>query len=118
MKKLQSLYLSASILALSAMPVSVAHAVESVPKLTPKESASVDPAGLGVRIVNFLLIAAGAIAVIFLIIGGIRYMISSGNSDQIEKAKHTILYAIIGIVIVIFSYVIVNTIQGTKLFTG
>jgi hypothetical protein len=61
--------------------------------------------------VNFLLMLAGALAVIFLIVGGIRYIISAGSPDRIEKAKHTVLYAVIGIVVILLSYVIVNTLN-------
>jgi hypothetical protein len=62
---------------------------------------------------NVLLPVAGAIAVIFLIIGGIRYILSAGSSDQIEKAKHTIIYSVVGIIVIIFSYVIVAVLQKT-----
>ena len=45
---------------------------------------------------------------IVLIIGGIRYVISSGDSGQVQSAKNTILYAVVGLVVVIMAYAIVN----------
>lgn len=63
-------------------------------------------------VINWFLTLVGLIAVIMLIIGGFRYLTSGGNQEAVEKAKNTILYAIIGIVIVILSYAIVATITG------
>ena len=64
--------------------------------------------GLIKRVVNILLFIIGAIAVIMLIIGGIRYTISGGDQSQVTSAKNTILYAIVGIIVAIFAYAIVN----------
>ena len=64
--------------------------------------------GLIKRVVNILLFIIGAIAVIMLIIGGIRYTISGGDQSQVTAAKNTILYAIVGIIVAIFAYAIVN----------
>ncbi len=59
-------------------------------------------------IINILLFLIGAIAVIMIIIGGIRYVLSGGDSTQTTAAKNTILYAIIGLVVAIMAYAIVN----------
>lgn len=59
-------------------------------------------------IVNVLLFILGAIAVIMIIIGGIRYATSNGDSSQITGAKNTILYAVIGLIVAILAYAIVN----------
>lgn len=64
--------------------------------------------GLIKRVVNILLFIIGAIAVIMLIIGGIRYTISGGDQSQVTAAKNTILYAVVGIIVAIFAYAIVN----------
>ena len=45
-----------------------------------------------------------------LVIGGIRYMVSGGDSKKITDAKNTVLYAIIGLIICLLSAVIVNTV--------
>lgn len=62
-------------------------------------------------VVNALLIFAGAVAVLFLIIGGFRYVISTGNPEQVEGAKKTILYAILGLIIIFIAYVLVTLIE-------
>lgn len=59
-------------------------------------------------VTNVLLFIIGAIAVIMIIIGGIRYVISNGDSAQIKSAKDTILYAVIGIIVALLAYAIVN----------
>ena len=43
-----------------------------------------------------------------MIIGGIRYVISNGDSSQITSAKNTIMYAVIGLVVALLAYAIVN----------
>ncbi len=60
-------------------------------------------------IINLLLFLAGAIAVIVIIIGGIRYITSTGDAMRIKQAKDTILYGIVGLIIAIFAYAIVNS---------
>ena len=60
------------------------------------------------RVTNILLFLIGAIAVIMLIIGGIRYVISGGDQAQVTSAKNTILYAIVGIVVAFLAYAAVN----------
>lgn len=64
--------------------------------------------GLIKRVVNIMLFIIGAVAVIMLIMGGIRYTISGGDQSQVTAAKNTILYAIVGIIVAIFAYAIVN----------
>lgn len=59
-------------------------------------------------IVNVLLFILGAVAVIMIVIGGIRYTISQGDSNAITSAKNTILYAVIGLVVALLAYAIVN----------
>ena len=59
-------------------------------------------------IVNVLLFIIGAICVIMLIWGGIRYTTSAGNSASVTAAKNTIMYAIIGLVIAFLAFALVN----------
>ena len=60
------------------------------------------------NIINMILFLLGIIAVIMIIIGGIRYTTSNGDSQQIKSAKDTVLYAVIGLVVAIMAYAIVN----------
>ncbi len=59
-------------------------------------------------IVNVLLFIIGAICVIMLIWGGIRYTTSAGNAASVTAAKNTIMYAIIGLVIAFLAFAVVN----------
>ena len=59
-------------------------------------------------ITNVMLFLIGAVSVIMLIIGGLRYVISNGDSSAVQGAKNTILYAIVGIVVAILAYAVVN----------
>lgn len=63
-------------------------------------------------IVNILSIIAGVAAVIMLIIGGLRYITSGGDSSSTASAKNTILYAIIGLIVVALSQAIVRFVLG------
>ncbi len=59
-------------------------------------------------IVNMMLYLLGAIAVVMIVIGGIRYATSNGDSSTLTSAKNTILYAVVGLVVAIMAYAIVN----------
>ena len=59
-------------------------------------------------IVNVLLFVVGIIAVIMIIISGIRYTASAGNANSVAGAKNTLLYSVIGLVVAIFAYAIIN----------
>lgn len=59
-------------------------------------------------VVNIMLFIIGAICVIMLIWGGIRYTTSAGNSASVTSAKNTIMYAIIGLIIAFLAFAIVN----------
>ena len=68
--------------------------------------------GAFTTIVNVLLFIIGAVSVIMLIYGGIRYTTSGGNANSVTAAKNTIMYAIIGLIIAIFAFAIVNFVVG------
>lgn len=68
--------------------------------------------GIITTIINILLFIVGALAVIMLIIGGLRYTISGGNASAVTAAKNTILYAIVGLVIAFLAFAVVNFILG------
>lgn len=61
-------------------------------------------------IIKLALFVAGALAVLFVVIGGVLYLTAGGNDEQATKAKKTITNALIGIVIIILSYVLVNVV--------
>lgn len=59
-------------------------------------------------IINILLFIIGAVAVIMIIIGGLRYVTSNGDQGQLTGAKNTILYSVVGLVVAIMAFAIVN----------
>jgi hypothetical protein len=71
--------------------------------------------GIIITIVQIALALAGLIAILFLIIGGFRYVTAGGNEEASESAKKTILNSIIGIVVIILSYVILQVIENALL---
>ncbi|MDP4000418.1 MAG: pilin [bacterium] len=69
-------------------------------------------------VINALLLFAGAVAVLFLIIGGFRYVVSTGNEQQVDAARKTILYAVLGLIIIFIAFVLTRLIQDYLGFTG
>jgi len=63
-------------------------------------------------ILNYLTLIIGTLAVLLIIIGGFLFMASAGNENTIDKGKDIIKYAIIGLVITFFSYMIIIFIQA------
>jgi beta-lactamase regulating signal transducer with metallopeptidase domain len=65
------------------------------------------------NIVNVLLYIIGAVGVVMVVIGGIMYTTSAGDAAAVTKAKNTILYAVIGLVVAFLAYAIVNWVIGS-----
>lgn len=65
------------------------------------------------NIIEMILQIVGYITVVFIIVGGYKYMTSAGSSDGMVKARKTITNAVVGLLLSIFSVVIVNVIAGT-----
>lgn len=59
-------------------------------------------------VVEILIFVVGAVSIIMVVIGGLRYVLSGGDEKAISAAKNTILYSIIGIIISVASYAIVS----------
>lgn len=71
-----------------------------------------DPSGgltnLARTVTQWFSIVVGAISIIMIVYGGFRYITSGGSSDRVGNAKNTIIYAIIGLIIVALAQLIVN----------
>jgi len=63
-----------------------------------------------VRIISILLASAGGIALLFLIIGGLRYMASGGDEKAITAAKSAITYSVLGLIVILGAIFGVNLI--------
>lgn len=59
-------------------------------------------------IINTLLLILGIIAVIMIIFGGIRYTTSAGDASRVKAAKDTVMYSVVGLVVAILAFAIVN----------
>lgn len=68
--------------------------------------------GIITNIINLLLVVIGIISVIMIIIGGFRYTTSAGDAGQTKSARDTVVYAVVGLVIAVMAYGIVNFVLG------
>lgn len=59
-------------------------------------------------VINLLSVAVGVAAVIMIIIGGLKYVTSNGDSQAVASAKHTIIYAVVGLIIVALAQTLVK----------
>lgn len=63
-------------------------------------------------IINAIVASLGIVAVVVMIVGGVNYMTSAGDTAKVEKAKKTILYGLIGLVICVLAFAITNWVIG------
>jgi len=69
--------------------------------------------GVFTMITNTLLFIIGALSVIMIIIGGLRYVTSGGNPTSVTAAKNTILYAIVGLVVAFLAFAAITFVLGS-----
>lgn len=121
MKKFKHIFVAAALLmgvglaALPATPVSAINVFEQCNHSDSevcKAQDSDDATSMIQTIINIMLFLLGAIAVIMIVIGGLRYVTSGGDASSLKSARDTILYAVIGLVIAVLSYAIVNFVLG------
>lgn len=61
-----------------------------------------------VNALNVIVGILGVVAVVFIVVGGVNYMTSAGDAGKIDKAKKTIIYAVIGLIVSALAFAIVN----------
>ena len=59
-------------------------------------------------IVNLLLMALGIISIIMIVVGGILFALANGDSSRVAKARNTVIYAVVGLVVALFAGALVN----------
>lgn len=64
--------------------------------------------GFAQDLTNLLLFALGTIAVIMIVLGGIKYATSNGDASKIASAKNTILYSVVGLIVAVMAWGIVS----------
>lgn len=97
--------------ALVPSPVLAANAIDEACVASPDSPICQDETDINdviTIVVNVLLFVIGLISVVMIIIGGIMYTTSAGNANSITRAKNTILYSVIGLVVAFVAYAIVN----------
>lgn len=63
-------------------------------------------------IVNILTLVIGAISVIMIIVAGFKYITSGGDSNNVASAKNTLVYAVVGLIIVVLAQAITRFVIG------
>ena len=81
----------------------ISEGVDKVSKDVP-----VNPEPVAANIINVAIFALGIAAVIVVVVGGVMYSTSQGDPTKVKKAKDAIMYAIIGLIVSILAYAIVN----------
>lgn len=71
-----------------------------------------DDGGIVTTVINTMLFIVGILAVIMIIYAGIRYTTAHGDKGQVESAKNTLMYSIVGLVVAIVAYAVVNWVVG------
>lgn len=105
-----------SVSALDCTGTSIANGAECA-KGTDQATTLFGTGGIFQVITNAALFIIGAVSVLMLIYGGIRYTISMGDAKNVEAAKNTIMYAVIGIVVALLAYAIVNFVLTSLITT-
>ena len=92
-----------------------ASAVEEIKRGTGQVSSAssgADLPSIAKTVVNTMLFIVGILAVIMIIFSGIRYITAHGDKGQVESAKNTLIYSIVGLVIAIIAYALVTWVTG------
>ncbi len=82
----------------------------------PENGTSFDIIDIAAKIINFLVALAGILAFIYLVYIGILYITSGNNPDQAKKAQVALINVIIGIIIIVLSYLIVRSVNSLAEF--
>lgn len=90
--------------------VGLAEQSVPLPKVDNKNTSEKKANYIIYEVIKILLIISGVVAVVFIVLGGTEYTISAGEEDRLNGAKAKIKYALIGLLIVIFSYAILTNV--------
>jgi len=81
---------------------------------TGKSTVSTGIKNIAIQAVNIISIIVGVVAIIMIIYGGFKYITSGGESNNVSAAKNTLIYAIIGLIVVALAQVIVHWVLDTS----
>lgn len=68
--------------------------------------------------INVILSVVGVVAVVVLIVGGINFITSQGDTGKVAKARNTILYGVVGLIVALLSFAIVNFVLSSVFGNG
>lgn len=117
MKKIALFAAILTVLGLAVAHIAPAHAINVFPNCAGDTSSTVcsgtsdklfGAGGFWNRILTTFTYIIGAISVLMIVIGGIRYVTSNGDQNSVTSAKNTILYSVVGLVVAILAYAIVT----------
>jgi hypothetical protein len=84
-----------------------------IPTIQPSPGATeLDPQDVVTNVIEWGLWFVGAIALVFVVYGGILYITSGGDSEKTTQARNTLLYSILGIIVVVVALFIINWAKG------
>ena len=66
-----------------------------------------------VSVITVLMSFLGIVAVVIILIGGFKWMTAAGNEDKVEEAKNMIMAGVIGLIIIMLAWIIVNWVLST-----
>lgn len=67
-----------------------------------------DATGMTKIVINTMLFVLGFLSVIMIVVGGVRYTTSAGDASRVKAAKDTIMYSVVGLVVALLAFAIVN----------
>ncbi len=79
-------------------------------KISPTDEGDVQ--SLVTRIISWILYIAGVLAFVYLVISGITYITAGGNAEQAKKGQQGIINAVIGVIIIVLAWVILNAVTN------
>ena len=119
MKKLSLIIASlVAVISISIAPVAV-HAVDNfqpcagVTDSLVCKSSSDTAQPLIKTVINTLIYLIGSVSVVMVIIGGLMYVLSTGNANNVTRAKNTITYALVGLAVAFLAFALINWVLGT-----
>lgn len=81
---------------------------QNLSKNKPADNPIFGPKGILTTVINILALTVGAISVFVIIIGGVKMIVSGGDSNQVASARRTVLYAVISLLIAASAEVVVR----------
>lgn len=103
------------VLATDTTGTSISNQIQGFGNTVYGQDAPAHPAAIAANIIRIILGLLGIVFVILVIYGGFLYMSSAGEGEKVKKAKNVIVYAAIGVVIIVLAYAITTFIVGAIL---